>query len=436
MNYKFERDNHVHLLEGFYDPVTHDYYNITNIKITNDNRGTIITQIPIGNERLRLILKNYIEKDIALNKYDDRIKYPIDFKLEDFNNCLIEIEHIVTNEHKQLYKLKQFYYQNIANLQKANKYQHKLETQDFVNNEIKVFTGGAPQLPLIKDIPENICNGLSRQKPKSIIEIYSEPLTRSLFNILTNICSNELKLQINPNEFVYVKNESSARLYHSQCVSNMSFDDFEDKYNDLFDMIDNTAKLQGLDSFYDEEYTQHFKRETFENNTWKSRIMVHHLISHKYAHNGIGGDEFTDVLKIIFMLDLDSGSHMWSGFHFVHSLAHLYDDIYMRPIASSRFDDQIQTLDEIKRDMFEPNVQQYDCLRKMINKYRSDFLVKTGDNFDLPYHLKPEAIDDKKRQYLGGWFSPPILGEFELQLRKHPFVKSGETNKILHEDVV
>lgn len=434
MNYKFEHENHVHLLEGFYDPLTHDYYKIKNIKITNNNYGTIVTQIPITNERLRLTLKNYIEKDIIWGKYDNKIQYPANFKLEDFDNCSIEIEHIITNEHKQLYKLKQYYYEYIENQQKANKYQYKLETPAYTNNEIKVFTGGS-QLPLIKDIPDNICTNVAKEKPKSVIGVYSEPLTRALFDILENVCRTQLKLYIDPNEFVYVKNESSKRMYYSQCSGGITFGEFDAKYNNLFDMIDQRAKMNGLNSRFDDEYVQHFKRETFENNTWKSRIMAHHLISHKYAHNGIGGDEFADVLKMIFMLDLDLASHMWGGFHFIHSLAHVYDDIYMRPVGSPRMQDKIQTLDKIKRDMFGSNIQQYDCLRKMMNTYRSDFLVKTGNNFNQPYQIKPDAINDKKRQYMG-WFSHDVLPEFNIQLRNRPYTKTGETNKTVHEDEV
>lgn len=435
MNYKFERDNHVHLLEGFYDLITHDNYNITNIELTLNSSPTIITQIPISNERLRLVLKNYIERDFGLGKYDNRIKYPVNFKLEDFDNCLISIEHIVTNEHKQLYKLKQFYYESIEDLHKVNKYQHKLETPNYVNNKIQVFAGGA-QIPLVKDIPENICDGLPDQKPKGIIEVFSEPLTRSLFSILRQVCITELTLYINPNEFVYIKNETSARMYHMQCNGSISFSDFESKYNNLFDTIDQAAKLDGLDSLFDEEYVKHFRKETFENNTWKSRIMAHHIMEHKYAHNGIGSNEFADVIKIIFMLDLDSDAHMWSGLQFVHSIAHLYDDIYMRPSSSNKLISQLQILDEIKRDMFEPDVQRFDCLRKIINKYRSDFLVKTGDNFDQPYHIKPEALDDKKRQYSGGWFSSAVMVDFENQIRGYSYARSGETNKMILEDYV
>lgn len=433
MKYKFERDNHIHLLEGFYDPNTHDIYNITQIILTINSSPNIITQIPIGTERLRIILKKYIEKDLALGKYDDRIKYPVDFNPDNFNNYLIEIEHNVTNEHKQLYKLKQFYYENIKDMQKMNKYQHKLETPAYRDNSIQVFTGGA-QTPLIKDIPDNICDGIPKQKPKDVIEIYSEPLTRAIFEILETVCWTELKLQIKPKEFVYVKNESSTRLYYSQCTGNINFNDFENKYNNLFNKIDRSAKLDGVDSFFDDEYTNHFKKDTFENNTWKSRIMANHLVSHKYAHNGIGRNEFSDFVDMISILDLNTESNIFIGLQFVHSLAHVYDDIYMRPVNHHS---NIVTLDEVKNNMFGQNIRQYDCLRKIINKHRFDFLVKTGNNFNQPYQIKPEAIEDKKRQYTSrGLFSKPLHPDFDSQINADSYAKIGEIDKMIHEDFI
>jgi hypothetical protein len=164
--------------------------------------------------------------------------------------------------------------------------------------------------------------------------------------------------------------------------------------------------------------------------------MTHHLILHKYAHNGIGGDELADIINIIYMLELDKGSDIWAGFHFVHSLAHIYDDIYMRPYGSSKFDEDMDYLEKIKRDMFEPNIRQFDCLRKIMNDHRSDVLVKTGEEFNQPYQLKPESIADKLRQYQIEWFSPEIYPYFKDQMKGYPYQKIGETTKTMHEDEV
>lgn len=440
---KFEYDNHIHLLDGFYDPSTHNYYKITNINIEFNSSNLIISQIPISDKRLKLLLYKHVEKDFSLNKYDKRINYPEKFEPAQIGQCLIEITCDILNENKQRYKLKEFYYETIQNEQKLNKYKHKLfeletpfETSFKTNSEMQVFSGGS-QTPLIKDIHVDMCDNVFREKPKQVVDIYSEPMTRELFDILANVCKNKLEIDIKPEEFIYIANVTGARFYYQKHKGILTFDEFKVYYDDLFNIIDNVAKLGGFVTHPDfiNMYEFNFKKETFENNTWKSRIMANHLINHKYAHNGIGKDEFHEIIDMIMLINLEDSSDMWSGLHFIHSFAHIYDDIYMISDNSYRFQTQIQTLNEIKKDMFEPNLNQYDCLRKKINSHRSDFLIKDGNKFVQPYQIKPEALVDKQRQYSSNWFSP-TFPTFDEQIRGINSIKTGETYKMINEDIV
>jgi hypothetical protein len=358
-----------------------------------------------------------------------------------FNRCSIEIKHIITNEQKLLYKIKLHEHTLKEDIHKIHKYESKLNLSvDNVtrNSSLPIEMIGGAQIPLIKDIAPDICDGMPNMKPKSVIEVYSEPLTSVLFEMLEQICAIQLKIYINAHEFIYIPGSSGVQFYYPQCIQPMQYDVFKDIYEHLFDELDNYARSQGIDtSPFSDAYNLHFTQKTFENNTWKNRMMFNHLVKHKYAHNGIGGAEIKDVVDIIELLNLGSDNKdTWSGLHFIHSITHIYDDIYMQEHMSPSFDDDIQLLNRIKTDMFEPNVRQYDCVRRIVNKYRSDFLEKTGTEYDLPYKIKQEAIDDKIRQYNRTPFFSKASHNFHLQLMKNSYTKIGETPKTIHEDEV
>lgn len=441
MNYTFEYENHVHLFEGFYNPVSHDYYFVDNITLKKTGTSNVIHSIPIEQERLKLILKRLIQSDLRLNKYDGKIQYPQNFDQNMFNldEYEIEIAHHTVNLHKQLYEYKQFYYTMVENEYKSKKYEHKLSSDANIiqNDEIKVMNGGS--MMLIKNIPLDVCNGLPKTTFSNIIEIYSEPLTNGINRIITNYLRTELNLPFDANSFTYISGETGALFYHQKVTPAISYDMFKDKYLNMYKNIDLIANSQGIASFpfFIESYARHFQQTHFENNSWKNRIMFDHLMLHKYAHNGLGNDDVENIIEMLYFLNLEYGEQLWQGLQFIHSVAHLYDDIYVRTFKSSAFNEKIADVLEIKKYMFgQSQEQHFYCFIKKINKHREDFLEKTGNKFNLPYQIKQVAYLDKKRQYTNGWLQPPLYDGFELQLMEMPYIKMGETDKMYLEDNV
>lgn len=465
-DYMFECNRHIHTLKGFYNPNTYDYHIIHKIKLLYSNKYNCNCDLQINEERLKLLLERALRSDLKLNKYDKKIEYPTDMTIENFdiNKLEILIEYQTLNEHTELYKFKKFQYDIAQDTYKSQKYNSKLKNAEssskliesntqvlnnFVTsggngmmNKTKNIIGGANVL--IKDIPTDVCITVTNEKPTKMIEIYSEPLTNVLLEIIDGFLIYELYMpsyMMTSDKFLYIKGEIGAQYYYNMFVGTppISYDNFKTAYLDMHSIIDNIVRSNGIDTVpqFISAYTNHFKKEQFENNSWKTRIMFDHLLLHKYAHNGISNEDTVNIIEIIYLLQLDDVKDIWSALQFIHSIAHIYDDIYMRIEQSYEMINSKSYLSKIKTEMFGTNEQQFDCLRQKINKHRSDFLEKVDDMFNLPYQIKHEAYGDKKRQYFD---NPPLIDIYKPFIDQVatnlPYIKTGETPEMYLENYI
>jgi hypothetical protein len=160
--------------------------------------------------------------------------------------------------------------------------------------------------------------------------------------------------------------------------------------------------------------------------TWKKNMILKHLQMHKYAHNGVNdlstinvdGLEMTifDFVKQNLIIDND-----WNLFHFMHSLLHSYDAVHMK--LSMYFSDDEDFINDVMLLMPE---NQSECLKKTINKYALDFLVKVdGGKLVIPLKIVDSAVGEKKRQY--GRDVTELLNDLRPQIEGMPPLPSTGT---------
>lgn len=168
---------------------------------------------------------------------------------------------------------------------------------------------------------------------------------------------------------------------------------------------------------------------TLRDGSWKKNMMLKHLEMHKYAHNGVSnmstinvdGSEITilDFVKQNLVINDD-----WNVFHFIHSLLHAYDALYMKKVAS--FNSDYKFINDTIRLM---SKQQAECLKKTINKYALDFLAKDAvGKLLLPLTIIDDAVEDKKRQYNYFQIIPELLSDLKPQVTGNfPLPTTGTT---------
>jgi hypothetical protein len=124
----------------------------------------------------------------------------------------------------------------------------------------------------------------------------------------------------------------------------------------------------------------------------KSILLMHHLLSHTYAHNGIGAqDDFDKLFKML-------QSQNFYTLETIHSICHLYDALYVLDSSTKVFRDMIQVLNSYVTQIDDD--RELNCLMRFINKGAGNFLETQADGkYILPYIIKPEAMEDKTRQY-------------------------------------
>jgi hypothetical protein len=427
----YQEKNHIHLLEGFINLDNNDRYIIDKIDLKiNDLNVKYNFIIPfkcsdknkksIEDKLILYILKNFVHKN------DKKIEYPLDFSIQNIKLYDIFITGKTYNHKKEIYNIKLFNYQAEQNMYKMNKYMTKmdeLENNKDNSNMIMVQTGGKK----ISEIDPNICINVLISKPTGIVEIYSEPTINLITSAFHNVLRSINLSHIDPLSFEYVGNKD---YYKSQRINQSYFKliperVFDDKYDKMFDSIKH--ELTSVSRYTDKEIyksaIKNFSNETFENGSWKHRIMFDHLMEHKYAHNGIDKENFITIAEILTNLQLDDQINVWTGLHFIHSYLHIYDLIYMVKQNTSDFYRCQQYIKELKQ-MF-VNEQQQDCFNFKLNINRYEFLIKgSNGEYDLPYHIKSEALADKDRQYYN---DSDLMNEFNNDIIQYPYSRTGST---------
>lgn len=145
--------------------------------------------------------------------------------------------------------------------------------------------------------------------------------------------------------------------------------------------------------------------ENFANH--RSIILTAHLLDNKYAHNGIGGQEDLDTIYKMFQ------SQSYKTLELIHSFCHVYDILHMIDDTTTNYRDMIWTLNDYA-ELIEDD-DELQCFIRFINKGAGDFLQTNEKNeYLLPYIIKQEALDSKKRLYNS--ICRALLDEFKQQI--------------------
>lgn len=466
--YFTQYENHIHLIYGFIDLVNFNEFFISNITITkNKTIGTNPQVEYICNDdktdnktdakslgiasSIDLNELKYFTPSIILHikrnyKYDNLIKLPDFFDPELLSNYKITVNLIVRNNKKSIYNEKISYYKKYYNKAKLYKYQTKKLLTEQKNNYEKM-TGGTRKL---NEISEE-CKDNPPEKIKSFIPCYTEPIINEILDIITAKTGEFIRRPYDmSNLFVYESREITIKKYidlYSIVYAYLNPTEKEDRLKILvpkyISILDNLYQLikteldRKIKLFPEGNHRQYYSMildifssevsETdFKNNTWTTKILLHHLKNNKYAHNGIN-DESTvkigdielkifDHVKQNLMITND-----WILYQLLHSLLHLYDSLYMSNDYNLR-----DTNDEIDIMMRSMNEKQSECVRKIINSYGLDFLIKDDGGFVVPYSIKPEAFESKIRQY--GHSTNTLRKSFEYQIiNNRPMEKVSNT---------
>lgn len=140
---------------------------------------------------------------------------------------------------------------------------------------------------------------------------------------------------------------------------------------------------------------------------YKKILLTEHLLNNAFAHNGIGTQ--SDIDKLFELLQSDDLYTLET----IHSLCHIYDLLYMVDPTTIKFREGLQTLKDYA--VLTVDEMELNCLMRFINKGAANFLSTTADGkYILPYTIKPEAMDNKKRQYSRNCST--LLHEFKEQI--------------------
>ena len=398
----------------------------------------------------------HVNKNILI---DENITVPTTFDVKNINDFDIIVTMTVKNIKKEIYDKKIQLYSTQDAPYKSYKYTHKSkniinkinERYNATHQPILLY-GGAK---LLYQISDDVCNGLLRTQYTNIVTYYSEPYINMVYGFITQILSIYTGKEYNfYNQFTYAPADTYYpsidyftpilfSKFFGIVATQTDYDNqrknFLEQYNNLFDKI----KLE-LDTEISHnpgsETLLNMKKiitdgvitdATLRDGSWKINMMFKHLEMHKYAHNGVNnistinvdGSEITilDFVKQNLVIGDD-----WNVFHFVHSLLHSYDALYMKNTASFNGD-----CDIINDTMTLMPEQQAECLKKTINKYALDFLAKDADSkLLLPLTIIDDAVEDKKRQYGDFETIPKLLSDLQPQVSGNsPLPTTGTTTE-------
>lgn len=460
--YETQYNNHSHFLYGFFDILTNNEYLIKNFNLTNkkDKIQKISIMCSECPEDLKIYMIPQITKHVKKNVLiDENITVPTTFDVKNINDFDIIVTMTVKNIKKEIYDKKIQLYSTQDAPYKSYKYTHKSkniinkinERYNATHQPILLYGGGK----LLYQISDDVCNGLSPTQYTHIVTYYSEPYINLIYGLITQILYIYTGTKYDfYNQFTYAPADTFYSTidyftptffakYFGRIATQIDYEDqrtyFLEQYNNLFDEI----KLQ-LDTEIshnpDSEMLLNMKKiitdglitdATLRDGSWKKNMMFKHLEMHKYAHNGVNnlstinvdGSEITilDFVKENLVINDD-----WNVFHFVHSLLHAYDALYMKNIAS--FNGDYEIINNTTTLMPE---QQAECLKKTINKYALDFLAKDADGkLLLPLTIIDDAVKDKKRQYGDSKTIPELLSDLKPQVSgSSPLPTTGTTTE-------
>jgi len=374
----YDYSHHLHRLIGFYSFDTDEYIEITKIVIKKIDTPTF-TVNPIT--KFDLIIKLFIESYLKHNL----------LKLKKFPQQNIIFDTISFDDLISLIRMEKF---NLLT------FHIEIKLYNFTQLTLQ---GGCPPYDGKKHI-------------KGLIGIYSEPIIQYIHGLCSNFYNYTLQHR---NEELKKSKQKVKYLFPFiytrtgiELDPKIPIDILKEYYDNIVEKIKDDIRIGRRINEANKvaEKLQHMIENNeisfvmFQNRTYKQDIMINHIISHSYAHNGINRVELIKQAGRVILPDqlILKSEHL----DFLHSYLHTLDMFNM-----------------IKYELIEKNMTSYNlllgCFSKSIYHICYEKIIKSKQFTFLDPHgnIIQEAIEDKIRQY-------------ELELRKDS--KSSELNERYH----
>jgi len=275
--------------------------------------------------------------------------------------------------------------------------------------------------------------------------IYTEPISRAIkhcgYIAMSNnytqdqfdIARDFLLLKFRaPAQQMQIALMDQNRLVFTACSKgaplHSTFEDFRQVFEDSF-----VTPGAGGDPFVQLiiDHGNRISRDSWNDGSFELSIILDHLYSHAYAHNGLDNkDEIIALIQLFGEVDLLNAS-------IVHSLLHTYDSLYMLERGTDKWDSSLDLL-RVELVSLVPDETERRCLFRLLNTRAGEFLeidsiVATPDGsvvqYRLPYTITKIALNDKIRQYES---SLDLIPELQYQIMNPGYFppRTGSTSKL------
>lgn len=430
--FKYEVDNHIHHLDGFYDTVSQQYFYLKNIEITqkSSNESFIIVDDNSDSKG------NFIHiKKIVVDYLKSMLSKHALARLSKINSNNIDVDDFIKNTEKYLVKVTF----------------HKPQNKTIRGGEIE-------DIPLSLEPPRQIKYKCDPHGITGWVPMYGEPVIKTIQNLLFNtimdnyhhIFDNAIILRnippLNPLIIAMGGFNEVLRQHSSTILQNImehppynALIDYDFIYTDIMNTITNDPGLKFCRIIL--AYVN-FDVNMIKRNSFTIPILRHHILNNKYAHNGIDKDNF-DILQSISAL-IESNLDNLVTLQFIHSYLHIYDALFMYKEGSVDYQDGLGTLQQIRSYLHD--IVHRECIENYVNTNRYDFINRSIDpkalhnshltKYALDYDITTGALTNKIRQYGQDLDDDSLYPNYEQTLRgykttnDHVHNITGETELI------
>jgi hypothetical protein len=276
--------------------------------------------------------------------------------------------------------------------------------QTVIPREIAVQSGGS----FPPDMSPDGCDHLSLQINADLntAVLYSEPVSHALEMCgALGVLENPTHLQqtaLEALEEEYDEELSPELAYHAYSIRAIkpSYQQFLSAFEQLYP----EGSPDGADI---REAGLGITEASWDDESYGIPIILRHLYSNPYAHNGMSGVE--DIAELAELL----GGLTKTSAHVIHSLLHIYDALYVFNKHGAAWQRQYGAL-ETKITALIPDETERRCFFRLLNRNAGLFLLKDGDMYVYPYTISDGALDSKRRQYTHN--AHELLPNFKYQI--------------------
>jgi hypothetical protein len=300
--FKFEIDNHLHELLGFFD--------------IDNSRTYIIDNIVLSESDNQLDINNIYLHNIDLDKFEKKQEIDSENIYNITNLEKIKLM-ILTHLKQNITKLK--YMSNIINNTKINLENIKSNVKCdvyFISDKTEILFGGFN--------PDIMC---VEGEIKGLVKFYTEPVIQLIHSFIYNFYQYTLKHE-------YKEKYGENAKPHYPFGYKTLYDYFKRKHipeEDIKLYYDNIMESISKDRLNNLDYAKkvlreiNFSQEMLASGEYIKEILVHHLLNNKYAHNGISDMDILVHLSKLIKKDIFDIDNLL----FMHTYLHYLDELNM-----------------------------------------------------------------------------------------------------------